>query len=406
MLVTFVLASNRPDNLFNFFENLAATTADPSAIEVIVKIDVGDEKSKEVLDQAISKHPYSIKYIYTPRLGGYFDLWKTYNELWELTDEGTYFVWPITDEIRMDTPHWDNKLRNYVGLFDDHVFRLKFSHFKFRNYYRLWECCYAPENFALFSRKWIELVGGFGECHGLDAYHQCVSFYLGKLDRWTSLSRDVPVLDISIGGEEANVGNTEEEMEDKSRNAIRSWFTLVSYESRLNYMKHACIIHAYIDGHRLQLENFTIGFHDKSRRVLLADDRSGRILRTYDVRLARLPVLMENLRYRIESMPGSKTVVAIRFALGKVVGVFTKKRDKSYTAVGEAVQKIKRKLRRVDSTDMQADTTSDHWQTTLTVKGQPVPVVCRHSAPSEAETTDGIESQEKFYPTPKEHFKL
>jgi len=301
MLISVLFASNRPGNMREFFDNIEETVTDLSCLEVLIKIDAEDPASKEFLDAEIQKRPFDIKYVNSPRLGGYYDLWVGYNDLWRLTSKDSYFVWPITDELRIQTKGWDKIIGRYVGLFPDHAFRLRVSQFKFRNYFRLWECFYAPDNYAIFTRRWVELTNGFGETHGLDAYAQAVVFYLWRIDKWKQASRDVPVLELELEGEAANQGNSDDELEHKRLGVIPSWMELASYRRRIEYLQKAHTVQTYIEAVRMGLTDFKITCDPKKQTVFLINNKDQVVLRQVHFRLSRIATFLKSVFYRMQS---------------------------------------------------------------------------------------------------------
>ena len=70
----------------------------------------------------------------------------------------------ISDEMYVNEDKWDKLLEKYLNLTDDRIFRLRTSVYKNRNYNTLFECGYAPDTTAIYSRKYIELQGDFSPC--------------------------------------------------------------------------------------------------------------------------------------------------------------------------------------------------------------------------------------------------
>ena len=60
MLVSFNLASNRPDNFSELCENLQATAADPTCFEILVKIDDSDEAMHACVAAEAAKRPFPV----------------------------------------------------------------------------------------------------------------------------------------------------------------------------------------------------------------------------------------------------------------------------------------------------------------------------------------------------------
>ena len=76
------------------------------------------------------------------------------------------------------------------------------SRFKLRNYFDVWECWYAPENFGFHTKRWIDLQGDWNACHVSDSFQQCVAFYLalGSYPGAFQIQRDVPISGMRGGG--------------------------------------------------------------------------------------------------------------------------------------------------------------------------------------------------------------
>src|ERR1044072_6886562 len=94
------LASNRPEQLAGFFENIERTVADPAAVEILVKIDDGDTHMAALTAAEAQKRPYPIRVFSSSREEGYFSLWKAYNALWAHTHPVAHFVAVVNDEVR------------------------------------------------------------------------------------------------------------------------------------------------------------------------------------------------------------------------------------------------------------------------------------------------------------------
>ena len=159
MLVSIQLNSNRPEAILEFVRNIEETASRPEIIEIIFHIDLGDKKCRDILEELESTSKIQIKYLETDIIKHYRDLWKPLNELLKLTDPRAYFISNFSDEFRFVTKGWDNILQKYVGYYEDDIFRIRLSRYRFRNYVDFWECIFAPDSLAFYTKKWMEIVG-------------------------------------------------------------------------------------------------------------------------------------------------------------------------------------------------------------------------------------------------------
>ncbi|MDB3896038.1 RNA-binding protein [Alphaproteobacteria bacterium] len=279
VLVSFNMASNKPRNFEEFCENIELTSVNPAALEVLVLIDDDDKPMASCVKRQQKARVFSIKSLSKPPKG-YFNLWSGLNELHALCDPSAYFVCNVNDEVRFETKNWDTKLKRYVGLFPDNIFRLRTSQFKFRNYRDFWECGYAPENYAFYTKKWIDVAGGdWNACHGPDAYQQFIAFYL-----WNSnypakeqYYRDYPLLDIKLSGEGAFLGLTEEQFWDRVKKGWIAWYRMVSHEMQEEANRRAQCLRAYIDACHFNLNEFKI-LSDPGKKEVVLNDQDGYVV--------------------------------------------------------------------------------------------------------------------------------
>lgn len=293
-LISLHLASNRPAQLSGFLENIERTIADPSSVEVLIKIDNGDEHTTSLIAQEALKLPYPIRVISSPREGGYFSLWKAYNALWPLTHPSTYFVSLVNDEIRFETPGWDRILAGYVDFWPDGMFRLRISRFRLRNYGDLWECGFAPDAFAIHTRSWIAAGGNWAPCNTPDAFQQMVAWRLWRLTSRgaTQTSRDIPIHSIRLSGELPNAGLTEAQLRERVRLGRRHWYRLVSPAIQTECARRARLIEAHIWSHQAGCANMSIRTNERTRHieVISRDDRT--VLKQLDYRVSRWPLIV------------------------------------------------------------------------------------------------------------------
>src|SRR4029077_5118179 len=189
-------------------DRLQEVTADFAAVEVVVKIDDSDAAMNRLLETEVKRRPFRVAFVSTPAPRDFYDLWKSYDVLLKAADPKAYFAECLNDEMFFRTKHWGSSLRNYVDLFPDHIFRLRTSPQKNRNYYDFWEAGFANDTSAIMTRRWLDIGGGWCPCNGPDSFQQCVAFYFGWLDRFNAgrPQRELAIDDIEVGGHGANAG--------------------------------------------------------------------------------------------------------------------------------------------------------------------------------------------------------
>lgn len=297
-LVSFHLASNNAINIAGLFDNLERTASNPKNFEVLVKVDAEDVVMQEAMQRQAQVRPFAVRYISTPRGAGFEDLWKAYNQLLPLAAKDAYFFCLLSDEVRINEQNWDESLERYVGLFPDHIFRLRTTQLKLRNYYDFWECGFAPDSFSLYTRKWMEIVGDWNPCTGPDSSQQFIAYYLGfaTYPAFKQYNRDVPILNITFSGEGASAGLSEEHRQRRNTINFRQWFVLVSHPMQEEFFRRARLLQAHImaGDHR----NYPVEAVDDSdtKSVLLKRRDSGELLAVLPYKISRTVLFFRNLR--------------------------------------------------------------------------------------------------------------
>jgi hypothetical protein len=299
VLLSIHLSSNRPAQFVRFLDCLMSATHDPSCAEVVVHIDDGDDRMHGVVKEQAATRPLRIKFVSRPRNGGFYGLWRAFDDLLRATSPTAYFVVNFNDEMYFKTPGWDTRLRKYVELFPDRIFRLKTSDQRFRNYYDFWEAGFANDTSAIMTKRWLELGGGWCPCNGPDSFQQCVAFYFGWLDRFNAQRpyRELAVHDLEIGGAGANRELRGRELRDRLGGAIRPWFVLMSHTMQEEAARRARKLHAHIWLHEHGLANAAVRDNRMRRRIEIADD-GGRILHSLPYGLSALRIGLTN-RWRL-----------------------------------------------------------------------------------------------------------
>ena len=247
-LLSIHLQSNNPKNFSGFIKSLEKYIENIALIEVIVKIDDNDSQMNSLLEDLVKNSKISIKYISSPLLGDFSDLWRSMNDILHICEKETYFIWNMNDEMRIPIKGWDNILTEYVDIFPDGLFRLRTSRFRHRNYTDTWECCFAPETSAITTKKLIDTCGNWNPTLGPDTFNQLVAYYFSYHDRFNGNkeTRDIVINDFIFEGEGASIGDNKKDVAKRLFSTTSSWYKLVSYKTQLEASKRSQLIQAQI----------------------------------------------------------------------------------------------------------------------------------------------------------------
>lgn len=305
-LISFIIPSRNLENLSGFFDCLEAKTRDLSRVEVLVKLDDDHVGAKEFIEHATQTRPFQIRYELSPRLEGIFSLWVSMNQLFFDSSPDTYFVQLISDEVRIDTLHWDDVLDRYRGYYADHVFRLRTSTQKFCNYYTQYQCAYMPDSFPIYTRIWLELTEGAGDCWGSDAFQQGVAYQMGlgeqsyaTLSHRNALYRDVTLESIVFSGLEFGKGVSAEEAHYRTRWMYYEWNRLATYTQQVYYAYLARKILAYVWAVNAGIPEFKIESHASKQLVYVVDCQSGDVPYAVSYAVPFIPVFLQNMKRRM-----------------------------------------------------------------------------------------------------------
>lgn len=224
-LISISLVSNRIKEVKGLFDSIDATTSIPQRVEIIIGIDAGDQEMLNFLNKEKAVRTFKIKYLIS-LYEGFEQLWKAFNKMHLLCDKEAYFVQHSNDEMRFITKNWDEKLEKYIGFIPDEIFRLRLSKFKLFNYSTFVQALGQPDNFAIHTKKWIDITG-WCDCHSADLYQQMISLYLSRgCPEWnynTIFYRDIAIFDIEIGGLEAGIGENDEQQIIREKRCQELW---------------------------------------------------------------------------------------------------------------------------------------------------------------------------------------
>jgi hypothetical protein len=229
-------------------------------------------------------------------VGGFYELWRCYDDFLKLCNPNAYFLLPLNDEMYFLTDGWDTVLRKYVGLFPDHIFRLRTSPHRFRTYFDFWEPGWSNDTSSFITKRWVELSGGWCPCNGPDSFQQCVAFYFGWLYRFdfTRPYREIPISDIDFGGSGEAIGMSGDALRRRHRGALKPWFILMSHAMQEEAARRAQKLHAHIWAEGNGLSHLFIRENRKSRCFEVVDGISNLVLRRRSYKLSWLRISLTN----------------------------------------------------------------------------------------------------------------
>lgn len=276
VLLSIHMTSNRPDNFVRFLDRLEEKTDVMASVEVAIKIDDTDTAMNSLLAQEVARRPFRISYISSPLVGGFYGLWRSFDELLRVCNPNAYFVINLNDEMYFTAKGWDTRLRNYVDLFPDHIYRLRTSQRRHRNYYDFWEAGWSNDTSAIMTKRWLDIGGGWCPCNGPDTFQQSVAFYFGWLDRFDAARpcRELPIDDIEFGGAGDSIGMSDQALRRRMRGALKPWFILMSHKMQQEAARRAQLLHAHIWAEARAPNELRIR-DNRSRRRIEVTDRSG-----------------------------------------------------------------------------------------------------------------------------------
>lgn len=294
--VSIQLNSNRPEQIGVFFDSIEATADRPDDIEVLLHIDKGDVAMEQAVEVEKAKRKFSLRVLQTDIIKGYLSLWKPLNPLLEMTHPDAYFVTNFSDEFLFVSKGWDTQLRAYVGYYPDHIFRLRCSQYRFRNYTDVWECGYVPDSLAFYTKRWLDLGRDWNPCLGPDSFQQCVSFYLYMSDRWThtQYNRDIPMSHVRFSGEGAGVGLTGMARFRRMIQNNRAWFVLFSHRMQQEAKRRAMRLKAHIVA-EAAADGLVVREEPASLRFVLIQPVNGKVVDAFSYRLSWLRITATNL---------------------------------------------------------------------------------------------------------------
>ncbi|NBV06463.1 MAG: hypothetical protein EBS06_04415 [Proteobacteria bacterium] len=195
--ISFIFAcriENGRENLLNrYFKSLTDCCDDLNNVEVVIKFDDDQDisEAKKIIDH------YSgflqIKYVVTPRGQGYKHLSYFYTELLFIIDNNSKLISAHSIDLVFVKKSFDTILLNAATKFGDGIFVLHpISNLSFSSEIKsVNDAIQRPDNFPLWSKRWIEIQGHFGYNSSVDGWSQLTEFFLFndyKIDRRIDLT--------------------------------------------------------------------------------------------------------------------------------------------------------------------------------------------------------------------------
>lgn len=295
-LLSIQLNSNRPAQLIAYFDNIEETADNPSDIEVLVNIDDNDTVMEDLIIREIHTRKFTLKYITTERPKSFCDLWKPINQLLKITDPNAYFLLNISDEMLFATNGWDTLLKKYVGFFPDHIFRLRASRNKFRNYFDRWECSFGQDSIPITTKKWVDIGGDWNPCFGPDSFQQLIAFYLAKEGQFSSTNylRELPVIDIQFHGDVPSIGMVPEKAWKHTSDHLKAMQICQSYPMQLEAKRRAMLLKANMISVANQLTHYDIIDNKSKKLIQLINQEDKKLIANISYKLSWLSITLTN----------------------------------------------------------------------------------------------------------------
>jgi hypothetical protein len=177
-VLTIMMASRMGENENSRLEaclnSIADTAHESGNVEVLLKFDEDDTCLSRLLDIARQmRGRLDIRYIVTPRAGGYGDLHKAYLDLLRIAHPESTLYWVISDDIELESKGWDDMFVRHSNHYEDGLFVLQTI--KKLDFAAItpYDTINSPDPYPIWSKRWVGMQGGLG--------------YVFATDGWTSL---------------------------------------------------------------------------------------------------------------------------------------------------------------------------------------------------------------------------
>lgn len=180
LLVCSRISGNKNWSLLNLLKTLKDMSSNYENFEVLIKFDSDDEEVSRILHH-LDTYPFKIRYLIEPRGRGYVDLHVFYNRLFSQVDERSVVIGAMADDFEIIQKDWDEIILSKINVFQDQIFIMHPHHPYFtKNYeeHRFYldfdindlDDCHIVDPAPLWSRKLLDICGGFGHIPFTDAW--------------------------------------------------------------------------------------------------------------------------------------------------------------------------------------------------------------------------------------------
>ena len=175
------LLAKYPEVFKDYIEDLEKNCFDTKNFEVIAAIPDNDKvyenfleiKNKTQVEVKLEKLPY-----------GYLNAMKSHNIMInKLSDQNTYFYIDNSDRVRFSCKNWDLIIKQYINCVPDDMFFLRGSNFSknLKQRKSAQDGYYNPEQWGVFTRKYLQVIGGFLESHTAhDGACEMIQYFVDK----------------------------------------------------------------------------------------------------------------------------------------------------------------------------------------------------------------------------------
>ena len=190
ILVCSRISGNKNWGLFNLLNSLKQKSSNYDNFEVLVKFDSDDKKVRKVLPK-LDTYPFKVKYLIEPRGRGYLDLHVFYNRLFSQVDERSVVIGAMADDFEIMQEGWDEIILGKINLFPDQIFIIhgcphpptSRENYQEQKFYldfdiKALEDLYIIDEAPLWSRKLIDICGGFGNASTTDCWTLSLEYFL------------------------------------------------------------------------------------------------------------------------------------------------------------------------------------------------------------------------------------
>jgi len=197
--ISIALCIKYPDRLYSYLEHLVLTCYDIKNFEVNIAIPNNEDEISKITDVVnIFRKKYELLINIKPSPYDYLTAMTSVNILLnETSDKSTYFFTVHSDRYRYANKNWDLIIKQYIGSLPDDMFFLRGANFSkyLKSRKSAHDAFYYPEQIAIYTRKYIENIGGFLESHtGHDAV-EIKQYFIDK-NKQDIFKRDILMPDI------------------------------------------------------------------------------------------------------------------------------------------------------------------------------------------------------------------